>query len=175
MNPIRLKFPDGSDADCWQCGECKLFYSSKTDDSAARCCVCQRCGKSTYGGPCDARRSVCKECWQPHHAEVDAKRLETAIELPSYNGPVVIAGDRYFENMDAMIDELDEAELPEFVHTCHVRHYQVAPDNIYEMMPSAAAAAIAAFNAANRGAGASTYWEPDYKHKVRVPAAPAKE
>lgn len=190
MNPIQLRFPDGTTADCWQCSECKLFYSGD-GWAAGRCCVCQRCGKSSYQGPSHARATVCEECWGPYHAEIDRKRLDKATEIENYDGPVVIDGDRYFEDLDALVEYLsgEDREWPEFAHTCHVNHYQIDADNVYEMVLGDAPeghdvdilegvdafnAAIEAFNAANRSNDAATYWEPDYKHKVRVPA-PAKE
>lgn len=190
MNPIQLQYPDGTPADCWQCGECKMFYRGEDKGVAERCCVCKRCEKSTFRGPQSARSYVCESCWHPYHAELAAKKLERAVELTDYDGPIVTAGDKYFRDMDALLDEMDDDELPEFVHTCHVHHYQVNPDNIYEMVLGDAPedhdvdilegveafnAAIAAFNAANSDKDAATWWEPDYKHKVRVPQPATQE
>lgn len=184
MNPKQLQTTDGELLEAYRCGECGLIYSEREPYSSDRCCVCKRCGKSTHkkGG---TRAYVCDDCWGPYHRQLDAERLERATELPDYTGPVV-CGDDYYESVDALLDDKDDDELPEYVHTCTVHHYRADPDNILSNILEPGCpdhdcdcltgvkeleAAIAAFNAANSGPDATTYWEIDTKHKVRVPKA----
>lgn len=180
MNPKQLHLPTGEPANAWQCSNCKVIYGEREPYSSERCCICHDC-KCVM--PKDRKASFCNKCWGPHYAGVDADRLAKAELVENYDGPVC-DGNRYWRTLDDYLDEMEEGEEKPFLHTCIVHHYQLDAESILQNMLENANVdeyeygevelhgqkelvdAIEAFNAANRGPDATTYWDVDYRHKV---------
>jgi hypothetical protein len=187
VNEQRLQLPDGTPVNAFVCGVCGLIYTESEPGVSARCCRCAECGATLDPKVLGHRSFACKECSVKISIRRDEQRLQRAEEIVGYSGPVCI-DDRFWSSVEEMVDDIesdDDAALPDFVHTCHVRHYTLDADDIVENMLENTSLeeppdldgmqefrqACAAFNKANES---NTYWEEDSKHKVRVPVAPSR-
>ena len=158
--------------DLWRCSNCKQLWPQP--DMAERCCVCEGCGKTKASREAGSRR--CSECFTVHLLEIDRKQLEEATELTNYTGPVCI-GDKYWESLEKMLDGLDPNEVPDFVHTCDINHYNLDVGTIIEELHEQAgledsqslggiaelAAAVDKFNETNADV---VWWSLDHSTKV---------
>lgn len=138
------------------------------------------------------------ECRNERDRQREIERLNEAIEMTDYAGFVYsddISGYRegFFDDISDLLDHMDCDHVddetgeplprPEFVFCCTPERHYVDVDRIiedatsdgYEDMAdnlqgvSELRAAVDAFNELNKVA--MTSYHPDYKHKVRVPAA----
>jgi hypothetical protein len=102
----------------YACGECRcLIPGHHTKEEAAKCCKIQRCK--------DCKKELklsyaCDQCFDCACAERESKKVYTDVEY--VDGPLCeLNGDRYFQDMDELLDHYanEEAdERPEFFHPC---------------------------------------------------------
>lgn len=184
MNPQQLQLSDGTKLDAWRCEVCHTIYAEREPYSSKSCCTCDDCGCVIDPKVHGSRSHLCRTCWGPHYAKQDQQTLDQATELLNYEGPVCI-GDKYWSSADECLGQLEgdrpDADIPEFVHACHVTPYSLGAECILQDMLENSdvedadehllsgvkefVAAVDAFNEANKG---NAYWNPDGKHKVRL-------
>lgn len=186
MNAKRIMLEDGTKLDAHRCDGCGTIYAGRVADVAEECCRCKGCQKqiikhqSMYGRWCD-------DCWRNESARIDMERMNRAVEV-DYDGGPVFNGDRYFRDMDELIEHYHEGPPPEFVYPCSIRYPTLDAGDIIENLienmnvediePERLSGvkefddAVKAFNEAN--SNGVQIWEEDSKKKVRVVAlAPA--
>jgi hypothetical protein len=167
----------------WVCGECNLVTSKDVVD---RCCKPCDCGKPSR----NRFECKCGDCVNADYAKRMAKKLDDA-ELVDWDGESMIftedvsgSQDGWFGSPDDLADYIaDEEEIdkPEFAFLGRkvTRELDIAgaieqmTDDTYEDAElhigdddwKALLAAVDAFNAKYK----VTYYEHDYKKKVRIP------
>jgi hypothetical protein len=110
--PLFTQRPEGiREEKAFACGECGSVYSTK--ESAIYCCkqsVCEDCGND-----CNKAWIKCSDC-------SDKIRLEKAIEIKDFDGPVYYEeADRYFSSYEEALDwfhDEPEDECPEYLFPC---------------------------------------------------------
>jgi hypothetical protein len=109
--PLFTQRPEGiREEKAFACGECGSVYSTK--ESAIYCCkqsVCEDCGND-----CDKSWIRCRDC-------SDKIRLEKAVEIKDYSGPVYYKeADKYFESYEEALDWFNDypEECPEWFFPC---------------------------------------------------------
>jgi len=122
MNAQGLFKADGSSAEVWYCGECKIVR--KTEKEAEECCKKHNC--RICGSPVDTlHRIVHPECKRQ-------ETIEKAQKLESWDGWVYWEGieGEYFDSIDDLLEAFEDNhchDIPEFVFTCKPIHFR-APD-----------------------------------------------
>ncbi len=186
MQAIQLRYPDGSPAAAFFCGNCGMLYCGLNSDAADWCCTCSVCHKS-LGESNPNQRGIYShpDCERRKRTAITAQRLERATEVENYSGPVYCESsnkDGYFATLNEFVETfMDASSMPEFVHTCKTVPFQLDIDNILENEAdhhhddiydnldgvNDLEKAIEIFNQRNL---TTVSWEVDYKHKVRVPS-----
>lgn len=188
MNATELFLSSGKTAGIWFCGKCRIVQ--KTQEDAERHCSCFTCGKH-QDWSAGRIRTECDECSGKRRAKLRQERIENAVEVPSYDGPLYLDRggyeDDYFQDMDDLLERLycegedDETrELPEWAFCCTTKpvsldasrviewatddHFDDAADHLCGV--EELEKAIDAFNEANKEV---VSWNVDYKRKVRIP------
>jgi len=111
MNATALFLADGTPVTPHLCGKCNRIWESQ--DSAERCCTCSFCGKYS-----DWNKSVAHdECSKRRHVEVEAERLAKATLVTDYSGPFIV-NERFYHDIEELLDRFSEDELPEFGFCC---------------------------------------------------------
>lgn len=163
------------------CGECGMIYAATDGRSADYCCrqqICERCG-----GDSPKAWIYCSPCR-------DAIRLEKAVEITEWDGPVYCEEkDRYFSDFgeaeDYILDEEGDGR-PEWLFPCkevsHKRLVDVdsilesATEDLFEdaydhlVGVEELTEAVHAFNAKQT----MVSWDTDYSRKIRISAEAEK-
>lgn len=189
MNAQELFTTSGKSVGIWYCEQCGLINRDR--EFVENCCVCRFCGKVIE----DRKREYTgchSSCWRDDNRKRMLERLDQAVELKDYAGPLYsIDGygqDGYiWDDVEEVIcDGIESVEdWPEFMFACKpIGFPNVQVDSIVEQcaeslyedayehitIPESLIKGVREFNKANEDMKA---WEPDYKHKVRVPPCPA--
>lgn len=195
MNAIELHKPDGTPTGWTMCGVCGEVARPENRDLTEKCCACYRCGLPLT--------QIEKRCHSIYHvscermgcAEAEEVRLEGAVEVTDYEGPVYLEGigrgtfgEGCFSDIHELVESLDpERKRPEFAYCCQTASFLgIDARGIYEdaatdMFEDAVEhfngtdqfeMAVDAFNEANEGL---VSWHADFSRKVRIPAAEALE
>ncbi len=115
--------------DIWFCGECRLFsLGSRAKEQAAECCKIRRC---ECGEELPEYYLKCRSC-----SSVERDKKMTLVEYKG--GPLCdIDGDRYFENMEEVLDHYyhdDADDRPDFVHPCDELEWKGLSDHDVDSM-----------------------------------------
>lgn len=182
--------------DSYACGACGRSYTQR--EVAERCCTCSRCKL-----PVDKQKDFTglhRGCSDLNEIERREARIAKAEKLENWDGPVVIDGDHYFQDLDEYVeylaDELEPgAEWPEWVHTCLIDDFpelgfQDLLENLVENhgledfsvddidvpgnVMDALEKACADFNAAAKASKYNKSWHENMTQVVRVPPRPAE-
>ena len=165
----------------WVCGNCNLVTAK---DLVDRCCEPCKCGKPSR----NRFEGKCSDCVNVEYYERRAKQLEEA-ELVEWDGSMIFSEevdgyrDGWFDSPDELLDYLsdeDDENKPEFAFLGRkcvneldlYRAIERMSEDTYEGAEIHASkedmekltAAVDAFNAKY----ALTYYEHDYKRKVRI-------
>lgn len=126
MNQHQLHKPDRTPVNLWQC-QCGNVFSS--EDCAERCCICTYCGEPIGKDDFYHRRScpIHVYCHSERRQKIDAKRMEEAEKLESWDGWVYCEDVGYNHGYFSSVDEFEEyweneigplEDIPEFVFVC---------------------------------------------------------
>lgn len=129
MNAVYLHRPDGSETDISICGKCGAPARGKSNfDISERCCVCWICGSPLADGEPQHNNHYHDDCDRTHRATLDMKRLDKAVLVEGYEGPVYCEGvlggsygDGYFSDvgeLEDMLNDSPEATGIEFAYCC---------------------------------------------------------
>lgn len=99
------------------CGNCKRTYILEAH--AEPCCRCAKCGVVRIG-----IRGVCIEC-------KDAETLEKAQEIEDTEEEVFL-GDDLYENLEQLIENHSDEEIPEFIFPAEKIYHKVNMDSWLE-------------------------------------------
>jgi len=176
MNAQQLQHPDGTKRPFWECGKCARVWSEHEPYMSEKCCACD-CGvvKKGITGECDA-------CHDKRVSINDADRLDNAVAVPAYKGPVTDGDGNYWPDLEEFCghhEDVLEGDLPKFLYCCDIMPIQLDADHILQNLEENIGfedpykfdgvkefhAAVDAFNKANEK---NVYWEADYKHKTPV-------
>lgn len=165
----------------WVCGECNLVTSKEFVEKCCKPCECGKPSRNRF-------ECKCSDCVDAEYRERRAKQLEKA-ELVDWDGSMIfseeVSGyrDGWFDSPEDLLDYLadeDESNKPEFAFLGRrcvneldlYRAIERMSEDTYEDAEVCATRedmsrleeAVNAFNAKY----AVTYYEHDYKRKVRV-------
>lgn len=187
MNPYELLHPRGKPCGVYVCGKCNLVRSK---DLAEKCCQPCKCGKESM----NQFQAECRECYSSRLANLAKERLKKAEEI-EWDGEMMLLSedlpnsrDGWYDSPEHVAEEIErrqeddtDFESPEFVFASEKRikgiDLGMAIDSMLEGTyedvdyPSKESIAdlekcVAEFNAKN----SITYFQPDYKHKIRIPS-----
>lgn len=178
------------------CGICGIVY--QTEEIAAQCCTCDKCGLEVpKTGNHFTRRH--RECQSKADKEAAVKLFEAGEKLETWDGPVVIDRDHYFQDLDSYVEYLEDTlepgeEWPSWVNTCIIEPFpKLSLDELIEglieqhgleefdsadldvpvAVMDALESAIEAFNKATGDSKFNVAWHENPRQFVRVPSREA--
>lgn len=186
MNPYELLNPQGKPCGVFCCGKCNTVLAKELAD---KCCVPCKCGNE----PRNRFEAECFDCYKERLAARRRESLEKAEEI-EWDGDFFLLSDDLPNSRDGWYPSPEEVaeeiywrkqedpdfEAPKFAFASTCRHSRLDLDYAIERMledtyddaelkdESAVEELrkhVDAFNAINE----VVYFEPDYKHKVRIP------
>lgn len=187
MNATQLFHEDGRPAGLWYCGTCRMPF--RDQEVAEQHCRCRECGESCPRDSPGDYTHLHRTCFEKRNAQRIAERIEKAVEVDGYDGPVYVDGrgpqDGYFANAGEAEEWIwdtheDGDELPQWAFCCHVESpswpdvedvFDRLADNMYEGFEDhlngteELSAAFDAFREANKD---MKVWNVDYSRKVRL-------
>lgn len=119
----------------YACPKCRLFCSptiyfckwndalKAARDQAIKCCgprLCTKCGKD-MGEKRKVHWLACEDCRRKTDAEREKRRFEEAEKIPweKYEHGFLYYADKFYDDMDSLLDSYDEGEEPEYVWACY--------------------------------------------------------
>lgn len=186
MNPQELLNPEGRPCGVYVCGKCGTVLAK---DLAEKCCKPCDCGKEST----NRFQAECWDCTRERIADRMRKRLEEAEEI-EWDGEMMLLSEDLPNSRDGWYSYPDEAaeaiswrleddpdfEPPQFAFASEKRVKGLDLDSAIETMmddtyedaewPSNGSTAelqkhVNEFNSEH----SITFFEPDYKHKIRIP------
>lgn len=187
MNSYELLSPSEEPCGVYVCGKCNLV---RAKELAEKCCQSCECGKESM----NQFQAECWECYRARLAKRMRERLDEAEEI-EWDGEMMLLSedlpnsqDGWYYSPEDVAESISwrqeddpDFEPPEFVFASEKRIKGIdlsraidsMLDDTYEDVdyPSKESTAelekcVAEFNAKH----SITYFEPDYKHKIRIPS-----
>jgi hypothetical protein len=186
MNAYKLFKQDGTPTNVWMCEACDRGWVAVDGRGIAeRCCRCDVCGE-----PLDKKTDYShrhRECQTLRDKQLYDTRIETAVKLDSWDGPVFNDHDGngderdYYASLGDMVEAIEDEDgiMPEYVFVCDaVPAVQLCIIDILERFVDLdedrncdltgepeLEAALDAFNESNKSI---VTWNPDYTRVVRA-------
>ncbi len=172
------------------CGICGHLMGERKD-LADQCCTCSQCHQPIEGnGSPGGHRSAHPACETKRAAEAEARQIERAEKIDTWEGPVYYE-DEFYQDLGALTDHLEdslvsEKDWPAYVFVCDEERFPLFDlDNVIQNLsenhgiedydgPNISKETMALLQAAVQRFDDETKndisWHPNFHKMVRVPA-----